>query len=414
MNKIYKGQYYFYLECYTYFKLTDNKVLLLNVIDNQKIISSDKKIVVLIERLSSKKNSVLKVDLDNEYKDNVYKTFFKEVRDKFMGDLIDIGLSKGEPVNFYPIAKIEDNVRKIDRDTPLDFNLLCNSIFILNFFLNSVCVHNCTHCKDYYKQLNCCSKITTNNDQQSIEIEIIEKIFKHAKFENLKRINFLGGDISLYQDLDRVISCLSDYREICRVYFKYNNIQSINEKILSFFGNRISIIVDAEEIDHNDVVRLIHDYHQFEIHIVLTDELQIEKIMPLINSSISYKVFPFYNEKNISFIENNVFLSEKDIFEPNYTIKKIHRNQHMNTFFFGNLTLLPDGNVCIDVNGSSLGDLHSESIFDIISKALKYEDSLWFKTRDTTDCSDCLFVDLCPPISNYEFAINKSHLCNIK
>ena len=413
MNRIYSGKYYFYIEYYTYIKKNDESVLILNTLDNQKIVSNDVRILTLVESMLCKKDNVLEIDFDNIYHDEFYQSFFEDIRNIFMGDLIEVNLSNGAPVNFYPIAKIEDNFRKKDNHALLGHDTLCNSLFNLNIFLNAACTQHCANCANYYKQFHCCSKFLTENDSLSIDPIVIEKIFKYSKFENLNKINILGGNIALYKDIDRILPYLSDYKEKCFAVFKYNNIDSINAEILSFFDNRIVIIVDAAEIDAHDVDRLISDYHQFEIHIVATDELQLKKMMPLFSASISYRLVPFYNGNNLAFFENNVFLCEEDIFEANYTIKKIHKNQLINNGFFGNLTVLPDGNVFIDMNGSFLGNLQSESILNIISKALKNEDSLWFKTRKTTTCSDCLFVDLCPPVSSYELAIGKYNLCNV-
>ena len=414
MNRLYQGKYYFYLECYTYAKITETSVLLLNTLDNQRIISNDKKIMALIEKLLQKKNNVLEIDFDGFYQDEIYQLFFEEVRTKYMGDLIDVNLSKGEPVNFYPIAKIENNIRKKGNTTSPDFDMLCNSLFNLTIYLNAECTHNCPNCNKYYRQFNCCTQFVGNNDCVSMDPAIVEKIFSFVKFENLKKIHVAGGNLSLYKDFDRIIPYLSEYREHCSTGFKYNNIRSINADIRSFFENRITIIVDAAEIDDNDVDILINDYNRFEIQIIATDECQLEKMMPLINSSVSYKLTPFYNGHNLSFFEDNVFLNEEDLFETKYTIKKIHKNQLMNSGFFGNLTVLPDGNVCVDVNGPVLGNLHGETMLDIISKALKNEDSLWFKTRNTTTCADCLYVDLCPPVSSYELAVGKYNLCHVK
>ena len=416
MSRIYTGKYYFYFECYTCIKTTETCALILNTFDNQKIISSDKRIIALIEKMIAKKNSVLEIDFDNFYKDDLYQSFFDEVRNKYMGDLIDVKLSKGEPVNFYPIPKVEDNIRKKEKqDKSIDFNFLCNSLFNLTLFLNTACRHNCPHCKDYGKQFHCCTKFSCKDACNSIDSEIIEEIFNYARFENLNRIHLLGGDISLYKELDWLFNYLSGYQENCYAYFKYDNIRSINAKMLSFFDNRIVIIADAAAIDRRDVDILINDYNRFEIHIIVTDELQLEKIATLADSSVSYKLIPYYNGKNRSFFENHIYLNEEDIFETQYTIKKIHKNQLMNSFFFGNLTVLPDGNVCIAMNSPVLGNLKNESIFEILSKALKNEDSLWFKTRNTAaTCSGCLFVDLCPPISDYELATGKSNLCHVK
>jgi pseudo-rSAM protein len=414
MNNIYKGKHYFYFEYYTYIKINGTSVFLLNTLDSQRIISNDKRIISLIESLLGKKNNVLEIDFDNVYTDDIYQLFFDEIRNKYMGDLIAVGLSKSEPVNFYPIGKIENNIREKKDKTSVDYNLLCNSLFNLSIFLNTECTHNCLDCRNYYKQFHCCSKFSDKNDNNSIDANVVEKIFKYAKFENLHRINILGGNISLYKDMDSVLNYLCDYKEICYAFFKYNNISSINEQICSFFNNRIIIIVDASEIDENDIDVLFDKYNKFEIHFIVTVETQIEKLMRFVDSEISHKFIPFFNGKNLAFFENNIFLNEEDIFETNYTIKKIHKNQHINSIFFGNLTVLPNADICVDVNGNVLGNLNSESMFDIISKSLKNEDSLWFRTRKMTTCSDCLFVDLCPPPSNYEIVIGRSNLCHVK
>lgn len=413
MNRLYNGAYYFYLESYTYVKSNETSVILLNTLDNQKIISMDQRIVELIKRLSCKKNNVQKIDFDRIYTDDVYQLFFEEVRDKFMGDLIAVHLSNHEPVNFYPIGKIEDNIRKKGSSASLDYNLLCNSVFNLNIYLNTTCTHNCPSCRNYVKQFCCCSKFLTENDC-SMDADLIEKIFGLSIFKNLNRINISGGDISQYNNLDRALYYLSDYKENCYAYFKYDNISSINEKIRSFFDNRMIILVDASGIDENDIEIIMNECNQFEIHMIITEEAQLKKIARLTTSSIPYKLIPFYNGENMSFFKDNVFLDEEDILGAEVTIKKIHKNQLMNSYFFGNLMVLPDGRVCIDMNETMLGNLNDEPILDILSKALKNEDSLWFKTRNTTTCSDCLFVDLCPPISNYELATGRFNLCNIK
>ncbi|MCL2413707.1 MAG: hypothetical protein FWC94_00425 [Bacteroidales bacterium] len=42
------------------------------------------------------------------------------------------------------------------------------------------------------------------------------------------------------------------------------------------------------------------------------------------------------------------------------------------------------------------------------------ENTAWRKTRTEKPCSECLYQYLCPPPSNYEFAIGKFNLCTAK
>lgn len=107
-------------------------------------------------------------------------------------------------------------------------------------------------------------------------------------------------------------------------------------------------------------------------------------------------------------------MTEKDdILSMKHTIRQIHRNQVLNYFFWGELTVFPNGDVCSNVNRPILGNIQNESIDEMIVEILTDSDSLWFFTRNKTACKNCLFVDLCPPISNYELSANKFDLCNL-
>ena len=126
-----------------------------------------------------------------------------------------------------------------------------------------------------------------------------------------------------------------------------------------------------------------------------------------------HRIIPFYDRTNLDFFKDNVFLNKNDILCKKTSISEIHRNQVLNSYYFGDITIFPNSKVLIYGEENSIGNLNENTINNLVSMCLKNENSLWFKTRNKTICDNCLFVDLCPPISNYELAIGKPNLCNI-
>ena len=91
--------------------------------------------------------------------------------------------------------------------------------------------------------------------------------------------------------------------------------------------------------------------------------------------------------------------------------ENILTNMTVNSNFFGELILMPDGQFYTDLNSKPLGKLGDD--WRIILD--KLSNSSWFLTRDKLKpCSDCAFRYLCPPPSNYELVIGKPNLCTIK
>lgn len=123
------------------------------------------------------------------------------------------------------------------------------------------------------------------------------------------------------------------------------------------------------------------------------------------------KFFPFYNKKNRDFFEKYVFLSTEEILQNIKVIQQIHQNSLLNKYFFGKLTIMADGNIYTDINGSSIGNIDNITLLEAVYKALALKKSSWMKIRVNGKCGKCLFQFLCPPISNYEYALGKYGIC---
>jgi len=153
---------------------------------------------------------------------------------------------------------------------------------------------------------------------------------------------------------------------------------------------------------------------QYRCHFIVQNEEEINLVENMTNSLHiqDYEMHPYYNGENIDFFKTCVFLSQDDILGNAVSQRRIFCNQALNSNFFGSLTVLPNGDVVANINKPVLGNITTTPVLELITKELE-DNTAWRKTRDEKPCSECLFQYLCPPMSNYEMALNCNNLCQL-
>lgn len=126
----------------------------------------------------------------------------------------------------------------------------------------------------------------------------------------------------------------------------------------------------------------------------------------------NYFIHPVFTGENLNFFEENVYTDTEDIFTNPLPFHQIFAHQKLNTNFFGQLTVFPDGAIYANVNSPSLGNAGTDTLLDIIKKEM-VENTAWRHIRNETPCSDCLYQYLCSSPSNYEIVIKRANLCHI-
>lgn len=90
------------------------------------------------------------------------------------------------------------------------------------------------------------------------------------------------------------------------------------------------------------------------------------------------------------------------------------RNKEINAVDFGRIVIFNDGQYCTNNLLPSLGNVKNDDIRQMLINCISSENSTWFLTRNNLPkCKDCIYNQLCPPVSNYEHVIEKFNLCNI-
>jgi len=107
-----KNDYWFTIEPYVYINITPKAALLYNTLDKVTVESEQIEIIGLLQELLIEKNCGV-VLLENErYQKRNIKNFITELREKYMGDIIDVAFSKSKPVQVLPYINYYNKRKK--------------------------------------------------------------------------------------------------------------------------------------------------------------------------------------------------------------------------------------------------------------------------------------------------------------
>ncbi|NIR10843.1 MAG: hypothetical protein GTN82_35945, partial [Candidatus Aminicenantes bacterium] len=151
------------------------------------------------------------------------------------------------------------------------------------------------------------------------------------------------------------------------------------------------------------------------IMFIIQSETDFEKAQALISKfQIEQPSFiPLYNGNNLCLFEDNIYIDKNDLEANKILLKDIYARGAINPMNFGRLFIFPDSRVYSNVNASCLGILGKHTIYEIIFREMNNGKS-WRRIRKhVMPCKKCVFERLCPPISNYNYAIKKYNLCHI-
>jgi pseudo-rSAM protein len=151
-----------------------------------------------------------------------------------------------------------------------------------------------------------------------------------------------------------------------------------------------------------------------DFQFTVQDEADLDRLgeVYILLDEDGFSVKPFFNGRNQNFFKENVFIEEADLSDPVVSKKDIYAQSVMNTNSFGVLTILSTGAVHANLNETRAGTIDCE-IHDILLAVMSRGDG-WFRVRENVPpCKSCVYNHVCPPVSNYEYALSRNNLCNI-
>lgn len=404
-------KYWFFLEPHIYVSFKSDAILLYDTHTGKSLYVDSASCISIVNKIYED-GSLGSIELDRvNLGEFELQKFVNTVVGNEMGKLLDQHEHPVKPVILLPILSLNFDVDKFKDKENADLFLardISKYLLDVNIILNHSCQQQCTYCQNYNKQFFCCSKETHS---KNLPEESLLNLLRQISYFPVRTINITGGNIYEYQNLELFNVSNGDGKKAFNFYINYLNYQ----KNPYIDNQKIHLIINTPVNDGRlkEVYTLTKE-KDVKYHLIVEDEEQFTEL----DSAMSefgiedFEIHPYFNGQNISFFEDNVYLSKEDILANPISMREILRNQKLNANSFGSLYVLPDGSIKANMNEQVIGNLNSNRIIDVISDEMKLN-TAWRKVRSSEPCKNCIYQFLCPPPSNYERALKRENLCNV-
>lgn len=377
---------WFTIEPYVYVGLTDKCALLYNTLDRVTIESDKPEVMELLQESLQKENcGVILLPAKRLQNESIYE-FITELREKYMGDIIDVSLSKGKPIQLTPL-----------------FNFLDSDKF------------------EIYKRQNFSSdrNILANLSEISIHVDNTTNIRKLISFLQSVPDRFVFniiGDLAKLTNYKELLSFLNQYSSPKNIVCPYTSVIPLHPDFVNNFSYNIRVDFSIHFQSWKNSIEILLNQtlpveYVFNVS-SLSDCLKSEQLIEQFRIE-KYQFKPVFTGDNMLFFKENVFLTKEDILSTHISVKNIFANQSINIFDFGKINIMPSGDVFSNVNHPSIGDIFTSSIFDLVRKEI-FEGKSWLRIRNQAPCNKCVYQWLCPSPSDYEIAIGRPNLCKVQ
>ena len=378
------SDYWFTIEPYVFVDIKSKHVFLYNTLDGVTIESTNEKIVELLQETLQEENCGVALLTHERYRQEEICCFVDELREKFMGDVINVSLSDGKPVQILPFYNYSKEQELYKKNNFSSYKNILEKLFEISLYIDA----------------------TTNITKL---IHFLITLPKNLTFNIVGNMEEVPNYSELFSYLDH---CSSPKNLLC----SYKNIIPLQPIFAHNFSYQISVSfpINVERWNHAMKVLLSQALPvEFVFEVSSEEDVQLSEQLIEQHQIDKYRLKPNYTGNNIRFFENEVFLSKEDILSTPMTMKDFFARQAMNLYDFGKITILPNGDVYANLNHPSLGNIYVNNIHEILHKEVE-EGKSWFRVRNHPPCTDCVYQWICPSPSNYEIAIGRSNLCHVK
>lgn len=415
-----KSTYWFYIEPYVHISIEENNIILYNTLNHSLLEENqNNEILLLIQRIVNRENLYTCALNEEEFQSQTIKNFIEKIRSNFMGDIIPQSMVEGKPIQLPPDVKIMKKIRP---------SLLDNSGFTGHHLME-----NLTHLSLYINNFNnpspdfpltAYTQFLAPNFKGDIPQELnpthIFGILNELQSGVPGIIDILGGDIFASSYLEELVQTLNTIPSKKKYHTHYLHISKISSypNSLGNGENELHMMIHfpiQKEHFENAIQRLQKVGIPTKIHFIVSSIEEFEQADNIIKEyNLLGVVFnPYYTGDNMEFFEQTVFINREDLLEEGPSMKDILLRGQINPLSYGHITILSNGDIHTGLNDSPFGKLGSDSIHDVLFKAIT-NDCIWFKSRSqVSPCNKCVFRQLCPPVTSYEYAMNRHNLCHI-
>lgn len=386
-------------------------MLLYNTKNGANLVTDNKWLIDLVKELYLPESlGVLSVNQSDIFNKLDQQKISNSVLLDFFGTILKKD-SSGKPLNLLPILSLNQD---LDRNINIPIESL-NNLIQLNIYITNECNLECNHCEDIHNQMYSCTKYIPNG---ILPIEIFNKILTQCEFSNLSRVSLLGGNVFLHPYLEEMVSALNQksihVQIVTSITHYLDNIDRINKSVLC--ESNFLVFFDDSSLELLRFVKNTVKNQRAKFTCIVSSEESLAKCYMLANEyeELELTPYPIYNGNNLDFLINNVFITSESVFKYRHNFRSIFCNQKINSNFYGSLIIFPNASVKPALNSRVIGNLKSDELSMIIDKEIR-RGNTWRLVRNKQEpCKDCLFRDICPPISDLEMCLGRYDLCTLK
>lgn len=377
-------KYWFTIEPFVYISLTNQAALLYNTLDGEMIDSNNSEVIYLLNRVLLKENYGVVLLTNEECKSKEIKDFIEELREKYMGDILDASLSKNKPIQLFPYFNYQDRKKLYKKINFFPYEDVLENLFDVSIHLGK-------------------------DTDISILMDFLRSMPRTTKYNIL-------GDLNQVDVYEQLFVFLDQRSSAKYIWFPYTEVAVLPFCLNNNFSYIISIDfpLDKQQLEHSWQSLKNQDLpFEYVFNISSVEELQeAGEIIEMFDLD-NYRFNPIYTGTNIQFLEENVFLTKDDILSDLISLKDIFTHQSMNVYNYGKINIMSNGDVYANVDNPPLGNICTHSILDMLHKELA-EGKSWFHLREQSPCVDCVYQWICPSPSDLEKVIGRPNLCHVK
>ncbi|UCH94485.1 MAG: TIGR04150 pseudo-rSAM protein [Candidatus Aminicenantes bacterium] len=424
MNNKANGNIFLYIEPYVHIKIKGSNILLYNTLNGEKLVYKNSPAITgLVGRMTSKQHLNAIIEETTILEEKNLHEFLETGKNMELINWYNYSKkdsSHKKPVSLPSILNFHRGREKMDLDPERNPGQdIMQYLHKLNIYIN--CYHGHIYkapvFRDGYKQF-----LFPYSAKEYTELKLpgIQQLLDQVK--ELERCNIivLGGNIFAYKELDGLVKFLAQLplKKELGVFYKDITIENL-ERVDWEKSKDIPLkIFVTPQMDKDQLINCIELLKEFNISSTYQFTVQseananeLDEVIDLLNQS-QFSVKPFYNGSNLNFFKENIFIEEADLSDPVVSKKDIYARWVMNPGAFGHITILSNGDVHSNVNEKPIGTIDHD-VKQLLLKELSAGRG-WFRLRkDLAPCQNCIYQQICPPVSNYEYALSRNNLCRI-
>ena len=344
--------------------------------------------------------------------DNSLQEFIEVLHQEYLGGLIDVNISHNEPLQLYSTVQQDESgvARPIYRDAVI------RDIIV---YTNSICRQSCVFCARAHQQFTCCGEV--NSQPEVLKFQYLERFVGELATEPTS-LTFSGGDIFSYQHIEKLLDLLSRNPRCGSTTFcgHFLNVPMEQRQLIKLSQCQIILkMIIPWSFDENGLATRVAHINDFGLEaesvFVVKDQIDINRAVEVASKLRTTKVSlrPYYDGGNDVFFRDQVFLDLQTLLDPPPTLFDIQANSVLNRLCYGTFVVLSNGDICENVSMPPIGNIHNCTMREAATREIN-GGGAWFTTRNgVAPCRDCVFQNLCPPLSAYEYALGRNNLCHI-